>query len=162
MEKPKFLYHGTPQKDIESVHPKRKNFQGEEKEFVFASPDKKAAISYLASGEYSWSAGIYNNEYFVALPISNETFKEKDIGGAVHTFDSKNFRTHDDRKDYEWVSEQEEKPVEKEVFDSALDAIEDAGIKVYFLDSEENYQKYFQMKQADRKAAYEFLKSFSK
>lgn len=162
MEKPKFLYHGTPQKDIESFVPKNKNFKGEEKDFVFASPDKRAALSYLAKGDYNWSTGIYNGEYFVVLPISKEHFVDQDRGGAVYVFDSKNFRSHEDRNDYEWVSEQKEKPIEKETFDSILETIEDADIKVYFLDSEENYQKYLKIKQVSQKTAFEFLKSFNK
>ncbi len=162
MEKPKFLYHGSPKKDINSLIPKNKIFEGEEKEFVFASPDKKTALSYLAKGAYGWSAGIYNGEYFVALPVSKEKFKEQDQGGAIYVFDSQNFRSTEHRNDYEWVSEQEEKPVEKELFNSTLETIENADIKMYFLDSEENYHKYLSIKQADQRAAYDFLKSFVK
>lgn len=162
IEKPKFLYHGTPQIEIESVSPRTKNFSTEKKEFIFASPDRKVAISYMAKGDYSWSTGIYNGEYFIVLPITRDNFIEQDKGGAVYTFDSKNFRTNEDRKDYEWVSEQEEKPVQKETFSSVLEIIESEGISIYFLDTDENYNKYYSIKQASKRAAHEFLKNFRK
>ncbi len=162
IEKPLFLYHGTPQKNLESVDPKIKTFHKKEKELVFASPDRKVAISYLAKGDYSWSAGIYNHEYFIVLPITKQEFKENDSGGAVYIFNSKNFKTTNDRKDYEWVSEQKEKPIQKEEFVSALETIESNGIGMYFLDNYENYNKYCSIKSISTKTAHEFLQNFRK
>lgn len=162
IEKPPVLYHGSPNKNISVFTPRSAEFEGEKDKFFFTSPNKAAALAYLAQGDYPWNSGIYLDDNIIrsVLPITREEFIEKDKGGALYSFDSQNFSSSKGRSGYEWVSKESVEPDSKEEFNSALLAMESAGIKMYFLGSRENFEKFRSLKNSSERL--EFLKSFEK
>lgn len=143
IEKPKHLYYGSAEKNITIFKPTPNEFMGAEKDFFFASPDRNAAIAYMYSGR-PWSSRVDNDTGIISsiFPITREEFIGQDKGGAVYVFSPEKFTSHPKRKHYEWVTEESIKPESVEVFASGLKAMEDAGIKMYFLGSLERYNEF--------------------
>jgi hypothetical protein len=140
LEKPTVLYHGSSDRNIHEFTPKENvAFGGIEKGvYVFATPDKKAVLPYLFSGEIngkqiSWNSGKFSDgTVYVALPVSREDFSKNDRGGVVYTISPENFHSYDGYHDYEWVSEETIIPNGMEVYESILDTWEKNNIKLYF------------------------------
>lgn len=142
IEKPPFLYHGSPNKELEEFEPQPNSFVGVEGNFFFASPDRNAAIPYMWKGS-SWSAGpTENGGCFAAFATTREEFIKRDTGGALYVFEPEHFSSHLKKSNYEWVTDQKVKPIAKEIFNSVLDEMEKAGTEIYFLGSVEKWNEY--------------------
>lgn len=143
IEQPKLLYHGSPEKNIDVFKPTPGEFMGEQANFFFASPDKNAATAYMYEGR-PWSSGIDNDTGIISsvFPITRKDFIKQDKGGAVYVFSPEKFTSHLKKHTYEWVTKEPITPESVEIFDSSLKAMEDAGIKLYFLGSMEKYNEY--------------------
>jgi hypothetical protein len=81
------------------------------------------------------------------------------MGGALYVVNSKEFEGEPGRAEYEWATQEEIIPIEKEVFDSALDIMEKEGIKIYFLGNLEAYERFHELPSwKERKKYLESLK----
>ena len=143
MEKPKFLYHGSPHVDIEEFEPRISPGGEKYGALVYASPDLAAASIFMLKTDRSWSASRFSftGRYDVLCAIitePREDFIKHDVGGHIYVLPSDTFETDPNRglKEKEWASKVKVKPVQKLEFKSALDAVIENGVQVYFVDSE--------------------------
>jgi hypothetical protein len=135
-EKPKFLYHGSPNGDIEEFTPRVSLGSGEKHGAqVYASDSLAVACMFTCKPGRSWSAGTHNGETFAVLPMTREEFLEKDKGGYIYKFDSDTFSTEEGRGmgNKEWASSVAVKPVEIIRIESSLEAMIKSGVQVYFV-----------------------------
>lgn len=136
-EQPTILYHGSPNKDIERLEPRNVKVRSkDEGPVVFATPDKAGAVKNLMWSDDSWTQLSTHNGTHIALIASDRAeFMAKDTGGACYEIAGEGFMcdTNFAARD-EWTSRQPVVPVRKEVFPSALDAMIEHGVQVYFID----------------------------
>lgn len=135
-EKPPFLYHGSPHK-IEELEPQTKpHREKEEGELVYATSELTDAIMFLQKTDLTGHF-IINNEKvaYVIVVGDREKFMERDRGGHVYVLPSDRFKPSPHKgMSNEWVSKESVKPVEVKEYNSALDAMIENGVQVYFLD----------------------------
>ncbi len=138
-EKPKFLYHSSPNRSIEVFEPRVSGGSGEKYGAkVYATPDKALASIFLCNVEKPWSAGVYGGGVLVAkIPYTREEFIARDTGGTMYTLPSDAFELNEDELGgAEWTSDESVTPTEKEEYHSALEAMIENGVQVYFVDNE--------------------------
>lgn len=142
-EKPSLLYHGSPHKGIEEFEPRISRGTGEEfGAMVYATPDLATASAFLAEVKKEWSAGRFGDTFYVCIPLSREEFIKNDKGGHIYVLPSDTFESDPKRGlgEYEWVSKTKVKPSKKIEYLSALDAMLENGVQVYFVD-DDTYKK---------------------
>jgi hypothetical protein len=135
MEKPRVLYHGSPNKDIEEFEP-RDNPKRNEPPAVYATPEKYLATIYMHK-----SAGIVgftgrDHVPYAVLFGSREEVMRLDQGGSLYAFSSDSFEPnpkggHGER---EWASRAPVKPISQEAFPSVIDEVMKEGMQVYIMD----------------------------
>ncbi len=138
-EKPKFLYHSSSNPSLEVFEPKVSGGSGEKYgSKVYATPDKALSSIFLCNVEKPWSAGVYGNGVLVAkIPYTREEFIARDTGGAMYTLPSDTFELNEDELGgAEWASSESVTPTEKEEYSSALEAMIENEVQVYFVDDE--------------------------
>ncbi len=137
-EKPPFLYHGSPHKDIEAVEPrKEKHRDPEEGELVFATQDLAIATIFMTKD--SRGSGAFGEVPYVYIIGPRERFIENDNGGHIYVLPSDTFACDPNNKGlgvYEWTSKEKVKPVRKIEYPSTLNAMLENGVQVYFIDEE--------------------------
>lgn len=136
-EKPPFLYHGSPHKGIEEFEPRISKGTGEEfGAMVYATPDLATASAFLAEVKKEWSAGRFGDTFYVLIPFPREEFIKNDKGGHIYVLPSDTFESDPKRGlgEYEWASKTSVKPTKKIEYPSALDAMLENGVQVYFVD----------------------------
>lgn len=143
MDKPKFLYHGSSNRNITLFEPRAESIRDPlEGPVVFATPDKTIATMFIVPANDTWTqSGLFGKvHYFVCS--DEKKFKEFDNGGAIYTFNSEQFENDPNKglRNKEWTSKTPVKPITKEEFDSALDEMINAGVQVYFV-NEKTFQK---------------------
>lgn len=135
-EKPQYLYHGSPNKNIEEFEPRISGGTGESHgPLVYATPDIAIASAFMADVGRSWSAGFINNIPYVVIPINRDVFLENDKGGSLYTLPSESFDfdVHRGLGRREWASKEKVRPVEKKDHESAIDTMIEHGVQVYFV-----------------------------
>lgn len=138
-EKPKFLYHSSPNRSIQTFEPMVSTGSGEKYGAkVYATPNKALSSIFLCNIRKPWSAGVYGNNVMVAkIPYTREEFMTRDTGGTMYILPSDTFELNEDELDgAEWASSEPVTPTEKEEYDSALEAMIENGVQVYFVDDE--------------------------
>lgn len=158
-EKPEFLYHGSPNKNIETLEPRSK-FQRDKNESpkVFAGNEEIAAMFLARFGDSMTQISTYN-EIPVIVIRDRKHFLKKDKGGAIYKLPGNTFENDPSRPfgEREWTSGDSVDPLEKEQFDSALFAMLEKGVQVYFVDKKTFYDFKYDETGAKR---YEKLKKF--
>ena len=142
-EKPPFLYHGSLHGEIEEFEPRVSKGSGEKYgELIYASPDLATASIFMAEVKGEWSAGRLGDISYVLIPVPRDEFIENDKGGHIYVLPSDTFSTEAGRGmgEYEWASTERVKPVKNLEYHSALDAMLENGIQVYFIDKETHKQ----------------------
>lgn len=138
-EKPRVLYHASSNRNIEMFEPrigKRRNEN--EGAQVFATPSKAMATIFLVETDDSWTqSGSMDGTPFIIIS-DKERFEALDKGGTIYSLPSDLFETDLDKglRDLEYTSAETVEPVESESFDSALEAMLENGVQVYFVDQE--------------------------
>lgn len=136
-EKPKFLYHGSPNREIEEFEPRAETFRDiDEGPKIFATPDKAYASMFIVPVDDRW-AQIATFEGVNCIVISDkERFEELDHGSSIYTFSSETFNTDPEKSKTgrEWTSDRNVKPIDKTVYESGLEAMIENGVQVYFVD----------------------------
>lgn len=138
-EKPRVLYHASRFSDIKDFVPNRGNYRDEDEgAVIFATPSKVIASAFLVKGhEDNWmQIGFYEDIPVVVINANREEFIKNDKGGIIYAFPSDTF-DYDPNKgmgDNEWTSRESVKPLSKVQYTSALDAMIENGVQVYFVD----------------------------
>jgi len=138
-EKPEVLYHSSSRKGIEEFRPNKGNFRDEDEGVViFSTPNKALASAFLIEGHNdSWTKiGFYGGIPAVIIDSDREEFIKKDKGGVMYELPSDTF-DYDPEKgmgEKEWTSREPVKPLSETEHPSALDAMIENGVQVYFVD----------------------------
>jgi hypothetical protein len=136
IEKPAALYHASRSRAIKEFEPRAdKTRSDEDGPLVFATPDKAYASVFLIPWDDSWVQCI-NHDGVVTLVVSDqERFCAEDKGGAIYELASDNFSNVEPGTDHpEWTSAEKVKPRRIEEITSAVDAMIENGVQLYFVD----------------------------
>lgn len=143
MNKPKVLYHGTSQCDIEEFEPRMNpgSSGAANGPMVYATDDIVAASIFLIDVHGSWSTGQFG-AWYVIISEPRESFLSHDQGGCIYELPSDTFETGTigGFGENEFASPVPVKPIKKQHFDSALDTIMQHGVQVYFI-TPDQYEK---------------------
>lgn len=136
MERPTILYHASPDKNIDELEPRNKTVRDpNEGPVLFAARDKAAAMKNLFESNDSWThQAKVNGVHVMLIAQERDKFIASDKGGACYELSGEQFFCDSSKKPLEWTSKTNVKPLSKEVFGSALDAMIDHGVQVYFVD----------------------------
>ena len=140
-EKPPFLYHGSPNKNIETLEPKNKKVRDEnEGPVVFATQELDLASIFLAKGVVE--SGKFNNVAYAIIVDTKENYIKNDQGGRIYLVPSDSFENNPDigLGKYEWTSKEAVFPSSTIEYPSALQAMLENKVQVYFID-QETYKK---------------------
>ncbi len=137
-KKPPFLYHASSNREIETLEPRAKSIRDpEEGPVVFATPDLALATTFLVSeANDSWTQiGKINGVPYMVIR-DKKHFMRRDNGGSIYKFKSDGFTSHPHKGmgDDEWVSKEPITPIEKTDVQSALEAMIENGVQVFFVD----------------------------
>lgn len=135
-EKPSVLYHATRSGEIVVFEPRNKKTRSDtEGPKVFGAPSKALATIFLVEWDDSWarSGTIDGIPYIVISDF--ERFKKADVGGYMYTLPSNSFENDPDigSGENEWTSSTAVTPTEKEFIPSAIQAMIENGVQVYFV-----------------------------
>ncbi len=138
-EKPEVLYISAQTSGIEELVPKDGNYRDEnEGAVIFSTPDKALASAFLVkSHEDNWmKIGFFEDIPVVVIKSDREKFIENDKGGTMYSVPSDTFDydAHKGMGEKEWTSHEPVKPLSEIQYSSALDAMIENGIQVYFVD----------------------------
>lgn len=139
-EKPKFLYHASSNREIENFEPRAESVRDpEEGSVIFATPDFALATTFLvdeANDRWTQIGKINDTPYMVIM--SKAKFLEHDKGGSIYKFSSDGFASQPDKGmgDDEWVSKNSATPIEKIDVESALEAMIENGVQVFFVEQD--------------------------
>jgi len=138
-EKPTVLYHASRNKDIEKFEPRiGKRRDENEGAQIFATPSKAMAMMFLVDTDDSWTqSGTMDGVPYIIIS-DKERFTALDTGGTVYSLPSDTFETDSEKGlcEMEYTSEESVVPTDSESVDSALDAMIENGVKVYFVNQE--------------------------
>jgi hypothetical protein len=135
--KPPILYHGSPNANINILEPREESpghmLPGK---YVFATQYKEMAVMFLAPKAGPMQMSQFNDTYVLIACCPEQEFKKTDHGGAIYELPSGSFKNDapTDMPEIEWFSSEAVRPTRSEVYISCLDAMEQCGIKVYFVD----------------------------
>jgi len=137
---PKKVFHASQHEDLKVVQPRlRKTRHPDEPPQIFASPSEQIASMFINDIE-NMTSGSYDSGRTWDVVIGDEKrFRERDAGGYIYELPPSSFSTHPDRRlgVFEWQSTEHVEPLLKKFYPSALDAMLEHGIRVYFLMPEE-------------------------
>src|SRR3989338_10485979 len=89
-EKPPFLYHGSPHKDIEAVEPRRERRRDSEEEgLVFATQDLAMATIFMT--KTTRGIGVFGEVHYAYIVEPREEFIKNDNGGHIYILPSETF-----------------------------------------------------------------------
>ena len=138
-EKPPILYHASMVSGIKEFTPNRENYRDEnEGAIIFSTPDKALASAFLVEGhgDHWMQIGFYGDIPVVIINADKEEFIKNDKGGVMYAFpnDTFNYNPNKGMGEKEWTSRESVKPLSEEQYTSALDAMMENGVQVYFVD----------------------------
>ncbi len=138
-EKPEVLYLAAKTPNISELVPQKGNYRDEDEcAVIFSTPDKALASAFLVEGhgDHWMTIGFYEDIPVVVIKSNKEEFIKKDKGGFMYTVPSEtfDFDLNKGMGEREWVSKVPVKPLSEKHFESALDAMIENGVQVYFVD----------------------------
>lgn len=137
MQKPEVLYHGSPDENIEIFEPHVSYGSGEQfGKLVYATHDLATATIFLAQHKKVMSSGHFGGISYVLITDSREEFIKMDQGGCIYILPSETFTTEKGRGmgEFEWASPVPVKPIKKVKYPSALKAMLENEVQIYFID----------------------------
>lgn len=137
-ERPPFLYHASSNRNIEKFEPRAKNIRDpKEGLVVFATPDLALATTFLVNETNdSWTRiGKLGGVPYMVIR-DKKHFMKRDKGGSIYKFSSDSFTYHPHKGmgENEWISKNSVTPLEKTNIESALEAMIENGVQVFFVD----------------------------
>lgn len=138
-ERPRVVYHSSHNPDIEELTPRDERARDfDEGSVIFATPNKALASAFLIEGHNDeWTQiGFYGEIPVVVICSNREEFIRKDRGGTLYALPSETFDFDPNRGmgEQEWTSRSNVKPTGKNTYLSALDAMIENGVNVFFVD----------------------------
>jgi hypothetical protein len=138
-EKPLILFHASRNPNIDVFEPRiGKRRDENEGAQIFATPSKAMATMFLVNTDDSWTqSGAMDGVPYIIIS-DKERFESLDHGGIIYSLPSDSFETDLEKglRELEYTSIEAVKPISSERFPSALSAMVDYGVKVYFVDGE--------------------------
>lgn len=135
-KKPPYLYHGTPNGEIEEFTPRVSMGTGEKLGAkVYASDDIAVASMMTTRLPMTWGGGVRNGEVFCYIPMTRDEFRKYDKGGWIYKLDSTSFLKGEKNfgmGEKEWASSVPVKPIEKIRVESSYDEMIKNRVKIYF------------------------------
>ena len=138
-ERPIVVYHSSRKSNIEEFIPRKERVRDpDEGSVIFATPNKALASAFLIEDHNDdWTQiGFYNNIPVVVICLDREEFIKRDKGGTLYILPSDTFDFDPNRgmREQEWTSRSNVRPIGKTEYASALDAMLENGVYVYFVD----------------------------
>lgn len=138
-ERPKKLYHASLNRELSELHPRaesiRDSYEGPQ---VFATPDMALATIFLVPSHIPTKSGTHNGVPYIVIQEDPQAFNRRDKGGAIYELPPDGFGCEPDvgLGEGEWTCPATVKPIGKIEIPSALDAMLEAGVQVYFADAD--------------------------
>jgi hypothetical protein len=137
IEKPPFLYHASWKKEIfKTLEPEKSKRDAGEGEVIAATPDLAYASMFLVNADDSWTVkGKFSGIYYMIIG-DQKRFKTLDNGGYIYKLPSDNFECFPDKPmgKSEWISKKPAEPLEVKHYSSALEAMLENKVQIYFVD----------------------------
>ena len=137
----RILYHASPAAGLKKLLPMRRRYRHpQEGPVVFASPEKALACAFLIK-EHSGSwvqTGAYDGVPVTVIRSDRDDFVAKDSGGTLYAVSGERF-AFDQRFGscaWEWTSRRPARTIVATHYPSALDAMIENGLQVYFVDQQ--------------------------
>ncbi|MBI2409602.1 hypothetical protein HYV30_00990 [Candidatus Kaiserbacteria bacterium] len=138
-EKPPVLYIAAQTPNLQELTPREGRNRGEnEGAVIFATPNKELASIFLVEGhDDSWmQIGYFSDVPYVTICMNRDDFLKRDHGGTMYEVSSNafNFDPNLGMGEKEWTSRDPVTPISETHYASALDAMIENGVNVYFAD----------------------------
>lgn len=144
MDKPPAVYHGSSNRNIERFEPRSEKVRDPlEGPKVFATSDKRMASVFIVGADDSWAnSGMHNGVPYIIIS-DRERFEKLDEGGVIYHLPSDTFETDPNKGlgEIEWTSSESVEPNHKEEHQSAVEAMLEHGVQVYFV-APETYEAW--------------------
>jgi hypothetical protein len=141
-ERPKTLYHASPVPDLDEIHPRAQSVRDpDEGPQVFATPDRAMATIFIS--RYRWTqSGKHNGVPYIII-ADKAAFLASDKEGVIYELPPEGFGCKPDMGlgEDEWTCPTSVRPVGKQVVPSALEAMLEAGVQVYFVPDKETLRR---------------------
>lgn len=135
-EKPPILYHASVRRDIAEFQPRQETVRDpNEGAVIFATPDRASAARFLVPVDGSWvQQSSFDNVHSIIIS-DEQRYRSLDKGGAVYSLPSDGFDLEAaEQHPHEWTSKQTVVPIDKVEYDSALEAMINHSVQIYFVD----------------------------
>lgn len=133
----KAVYHASRNLNVEEFQPRSASIRDpNEGAVVFATPSKALATMFMANTSDSWvTCGLQNRVPYIVIS-DRHRFEAGDHGGAIYTLPGDTFVADPSKGmgEMEVTSKSAVKPIAKQVYKSALAAMLEHGVQVYFVD----------------------------
>ena len=162
---PNALFHGSTFTNIDIIKPKSVGSRCKGKPIVFATHQIALASLFMLNHEGKFACGRLPNDEIFYLTDDKRRCIMEDHEGAIYVVPASSFfcEAYISLGVDEWISYAAIKPLSRFVFPSALDAILDFGVKVYFVDGH-TYARYWRLgsSEAEWMAYFKHLKPLTK
>lgn len=138
-EKPPVLYHASRSGEIDIFEPRiGKRRDENEGAQVFATPSKAMATIFLVDTDDSWTQSGAMDDVPYIIISDRQRFESLDQGGYIYSLPSDSFETDLEKglRELEYTSAESVEPNGREFVPSALQAMIENGVKVYFVDQD--------------------------
>ncbi len=134
---PEQVFHGSPNAELDELLP-RDAPERNEPPRVYASPSIEVALFSTLNRQTGVGGGIVNGDRYVYLTEPREAYIAREAPACIYALPGAPFRTNASLGlgRLELVSEQAVTPLGKTVIAHPLQALIDAGIRVYFVTDE--------------------------
>lgn len=136
MDKPRYLYHGSVNKELKELRPGNITPRYEEEgDSVFATPHIALAAMFLCPRTIPVEIGIYGDRFVLFAESDEKTFRDLDKGGAIYTLPAESFTNNYQigMHENEWVSAESIKPIKRDVYITAVDVMQAHGVEIYLV-----------------------------
>jgi hypothetical protein len=131
-EKPKFLYHGSPDRGLIELKPQSRTQRAEK--LLYATPDMAIASTFLIKGVH-YGCGKFGDVPYAWILADRDDFIRQDKGGHIYVSSGDSFVMNPDSglANDEYISVQPVQPSKTIKYQSAVDAMMENGVQVYFI-----------------------------
>lgn len=157
-KEPLILYHGSPDKNIETFYPGKNKAVTERGELkgVRATPHKTLAAAFVREKCCPVTIGSFDHDKTWFIVVSDkDKFLKSDRGGTIYSFSPENFTFNPSLLGKsEYITSVAVRPTRKEEYSSSLEAMLNAGVQVYLL-TPKLYEE-FEATKGDKRKEIEF------
>lgn len=138
MNRPPKLFHASPLTDITEFEPRNEypRYDGEGA-LVFATPHPEVAAMFLSPRDIQTEIAVYGDRYVIFINTDEETYRKQDHGGAIYSLPVETFNTDTEHGmgDTEWYSDMPVKPIEKTIYVSSIEAMDEFNVERFYVDT---------------------------